>query len=276
VKEAGRIIVFSPHPDDETLGCGGTIAKMVKSGREVYIVFMTDGRNSHKYVLGIHDNPSPEELALIRKREAFNAAKVLGMDESKLIFLDFEDGSLKRNIPNIKKEIKKILIAINPSDVYIPLNDAHKDHIITNLVVRLCIKELKINPKIWEYPIYMDLRGKTGINIFILDIHDVIELKRRAINTYKSQIDTFFPSQNKPVLPQNFLQRFYEPKEIFIMRQRDCLACLRIILSFVEKCLRSGILGFYLLFVSFKLLQLLLRFKIIIFIILKVLRGARW
>lgn len=248
-KDTPPIIVFSPHPDDETLGCGGTIAKMIKSGREVYIVFMTDGRNSHKYVLGIHDNPSPEELALIRKREAFNAAKVLGVNESKLIFLDFEDGSLKRNISNIKREVKKILIAINPSDVYIPLNDAHEDHIITNLVVRLCIKELKINPKIWEYPIYMDFKegGKGMRSIFISDIHDVIELKRGAINTYKSQIDTLFPSQNKPILPQNFLQRFYDPKEIFIRRQKDHLVCLR-----------------------FKLLSM--RFKMI----LRALRGARW
>lgn len=64
-----RVVVFAPHPDDETLACGGTIAKSVHQGDDVYIVIMTDGRNSHRGVLGIEKNPTPEEIGVIRNNE---------------------------------------------------------------------------------------------------------------------------------------------------------------------------------------------------------------
>ena len=54
-----NVIIFSPHPDDETLGCGGTIAKKVKEGYQVKIVFMTDGRNAFSKILKINSCPSP-------------------------------------------------------------------------------------------------------------------------------------------------------------------------------------------------------------------------
>lgn len=74
------VVVFAPHPDDETLGCGGTIAKKVREGFNVYIVFITDGRNSHRNVLNIYENPSPEELKFIRRNEAIYATSILGID----------------------------------------------------------------------------------------------------------------------------------------------------------------------------------------------------
>ena len=73
---AKTTVIFAPHPDDEILACGGTIAKKVKEGQEVYIVIMTDGRNSHLNVLGIAVNPTPEEVAKIRKEEAKRAAHI--------------------------------------------------------------------------------------------------------------------------------------------------------------------------------------------------------
>jgi len=62
--------VFSPHPDDETLGCGGTIIKKKRAGAEVKVFFMTDGRKSHSHLI------SGDKLKCIRAREAFAASRL--------------------------------------------------------------------------------------------------------------------------------------------------------------------------------------------------------
>lgn len=81
-----RIVVFAPHPDDETLGCGGTVAKEASDGNIVHIVFVTDGRNSHKIVLGIQRNPDPEEVKAIRREDTRTVARLLGVGDDNLTF----------------------------------------------------------------------------------------------------------------------------------------------------------------------------------------------
>ncbi len=88
-------VVFAPHPDDETLGCGGMILQKNQVGARVRIVFMTDGSQSHARFL------APAELARLRQEEARAAGKALGVDEDDLFFLGFPDGELKniRRLP---------------------------------------------------------------------------------------------------------------------------------------------------------------------------------
>ena len=73
------MIFFAPHPDDESLGCGGTIIRRLREGYSVKLVVMTDGSHSHSTVLNIHDEPTPTELARIRKQELLNAVNILGI-----------------------------------------------------------------------------------------------------------------------------------------------------------------------------------------------------
>jgi len=79
-------LVFSPHPDDESLGCGGTIIKKRQAGATVKLVHMTDGAASHRHLM------PPRELATRRKAEALSAARTLDVDQ--IYFLDFADGAL--------------------------------------------------------------------------------------------------------------------------------------------------------------------------------------
>ena len=60
------VIVFAPHPDDETWGCGGSIAKKISEGFEVIVVILTDGRYAFSEIFGINSDPTPEELKEIR------------------------------------------------------------------------------------------------------------------------------------------------------------------------------------------------------------------
>jgi len=92
-----KIVVFAPHPDDETVGCGGAIAKRISQGYDVLIVVMTDGRHAFSHSLGIHSEPSPEEVKTTRREEIKGVMKIYGLPEENLILLDFEDRKLQEN-----------------------------------------------------------------------------------------------------------------------------------------------------------------------------------
>ena len=83
-------IVFAPHHDDETFGCGGLIALKRQLGVRVKLVFLTDGARSHDRVRTVE----PDLLREIRKEEALKAAAALGVDSGDVIFLDIPDQGL--------------------------------------------------------------------------------------------------------------------------------------------------------------------------------------
>jgi len=215
-------IIFSPHQDDETLACGGTIAKKIMRGANVYIIFMTDGRNSHKTVLGIESNPTPEELKAIRKSESKKVAKIFGVKRENVIFLDFRDGTLKDNISRAKEFVKNCLIKLKPTEIFLPQeHDFHKDHSSTNQIVLTIAKELGLDIDVYEYIVWPNNNEEIkdyskSVHFVEFDISDVIELKMKAISTYKSQTGIIFSSQNRPVLDDTFLSKFQKSKEFFM------------------------------------------------------------
>ena len=73
---SGRIVVLAPHMDDETLGCGGTIARHVQAGAQVTVVFLTDGRHGASYagMTELQRDLRQREITAIRKTEAQRAA----------------------------------------------------------------------------------------------------------------------------------------------------------------------------------------------------------
>lgn len=204
-----KILVFAPHPDDETLGCGGTIAKRVKEGYDVLIVVMTDGRNALSEPFGIHSNPSPEELKKIRKEELIKAVGILGVPEKNIILLDFEDRKLKEN-KEAEEKVTKILNESLPEEVYFPYNNEfHVDHQVTHRIVSNSLKRLGYLTREYQYSIMRLSRiGPTVdrfLNLFIrriirVDISDVIHIKRRAIEQFRSQITIISDGQKTPIL----------------------------------------------------------------------------
>ncbi len=75
---SANVVVFSPHPDDDILGCGGSLIGHVENGGHVTIVYLTSG-DAAKWDLG------PEDLARVREEEARRAAEMLGIED--LVFL---------------------------------------------------------------------------------------------------------------------------------------------------------------------------------------------
>jgi len=211
-------IIFSPHPDDACLGCGGVISKKIKSGEKVIIVDVTDGRNSHLLTFGIGKDPTPRETAILRKNEEINAMNLLGVPKENIYFLDYEDGFLYENDDDARKKIFEIIKKIKPSEIYIPcLEDSIQDHVFTNIIVKESLKRLNLDVEVYEY--FIQARPKFEKtykkDIIKIDISDEIDKKKTAIQFYKSQITKFSSNQKTPVLEDEFLNYFYNDKELF-------------------------------------------------------------
>ncbi|MCX4355815.1 MAG: PIG-L family deacetylase [Oscillospiraceae bacterium] len=113
-----NIMVFAPHPDDEVLGAGGTIAKRVSEGHNVYVVIATKG----------YPPTFDEELIEAGRCEAERAHKYLGVKQT--IFLDFPALSLdKVDRAEFNGSFSKLIDEYSPNDIYIPhIGDMHIDH----------------------------------------------------------------------------------------------------------------------------------------------------
>ena len=94
-----RLMVFSPHPDDETLGAGGLIQQVLRRGGEVKVIFMTSG-DGYPEGVEMEDriaHPTAQdyrEYGTLRQKEALRVLATLGMKEKDIIFLGFPDGGL--------------------------------------------------------------------------------------------------------------------------------------------------------------------------------------
>lgn len=217
--EADRTIyIFAPHPDDETLACGGTIVKKTAQGYEIKIAVMTDGSHSHSTVLGIWSDPTPGELAEIRKQELFEATGILGVPPGNVFFLGAEDGFLSQDENDMIEEVKTLLQKDQTiSEIYLPHpQDQHKDHRATNRIVLKALKDLNINPDIYFYVVWEEPNQRyTGSKVAI-DISEGLSAKKKAVLKYKSQIESMFPNQEKSVLTPSFVERFMNDiEEVF-------------------------------------------------------------
>jgi LmbE family N-acetylglucosaminyl deacetylase len=235
-------VIFAPHPDDETLGCGGTILRKIQAGAEVTLVFMTDGSRSHASVI------TRERLGAIRKREAMEAAGMLGIARENVLFLDYENGRLQADDEKLVEDVRQILRRLMPEQIYVPCSqDAIADHVVANRVIVSAISEMDITPVIFEYPVWfwfhwpwlrlpirhprlsLEILRKSisaGFGIRILSgfrsavyIGDVLERKRRVLETYRTQMKRMRRRIKWPILSDvgggEFLRCFFQEYEYF-------------------------------------------------------------
>ncbi len=218
------LVVFAPHPDDETLGCGGTIAKKLEEGYEVRVVILTDGRNAFSVVLGIGSEPNPQELKQIRRIEAEKALGELGVAKEKIIFLDFEDDTLEGNAIALEKAIAREFVEFSPNEIYVTSEkDVHSDHKVACRAVHTVVNRLGLNSVIYQYSIAQKysrigpLRDRV-INVVTrtlanINVSEYLSAKRRAIEEYKSQVSIISAKQNRPIIEN--IARFLRKKEVF-------------------------------------------------------------
>jgi LmbE family N-acetylglucosaminyl deacetylase len=169
--------------DDETLGCGGTIARHVQAGAQVTVVFLTDGRYGASYA-GMTE-PERElrqtEIVAIRKREAQCASRILGAQSP--VFLDAEDMRLRMDtrVPGL---LRTILQQEQPECVYLPsFLEQHNDHRAANGVLLAAVAGTRLQFECRGYEVWTPL-----IPNCLVKIDATVDLKRRALACYQSQL----------------------------------------------------------------------------------------
>lgn len=112
-----RAVIVAPHPDDETLGCGGLVADLRRAGVRVMVVAVTDGERSH---------PCEPTLRARRRAEQERALACLGAC-SAVVRLGFEDSNLGSHVERLGEELRRLLRSDDV--VFAPWShDGHSDH----------------------------------------------------------------------------------------------------------------------------------------------------
>ncbi len=212
--DSGPVIVVAPHPDDETLGAGGLIARLDDAGIPVVIVVVTDGAASARPA-GVTD----ATLVSTRHRELVEAVRVLAPAAS-VRELGFPDGGVDDARRAVKGALMDCIFDVHPSLVVAPwAGDGHRDHrIVGELCAEVC-SPLMI--RMIEYPVWMWHWAHPGTpeipwqRMRALDL-TVSErrLKSAAIGRYPSQTD---PAGDVPApLHDEFVQHFTRPREVYM------------------------------------------------------------
>ncbi|GAB5602275.1 PIG-L family deacetylase [Thermus sp. FJN-A] len=187
-----RLLVLSPHPDDESLCCAGLIQRVLRSGGEVYVAWMTlgDGFQWDAALLDRTLRPRPEDLrslALRREGEARAAARALGVPESHLYFLGYPDrgllpmflehfytpyhsratalsrvayaGTLSPGAPYTgeawETDLRRVLREVSPHLVLAPApEDAHPDHRATGYMALRLLGEAGALERLYFYVVH--------------------------------------------------------------------------------------------------------------------------
>ena len=197
-ERTASVLVVTAHPDDPDFGAGGTVARLVRDGRSVVYVIVTNGDK------GSGDRTmTPERLTGIRREEQRAAAHALGVDHVE--FLGYPDGEvedtrdLRRDITRqIRRWRPELIITQNPRRTY-NLYASHRDHRITAGAVLDCVYPLardhmafpELLPayephKVRE--IYLMQRESPAL---VLDITATIDLKLKALACHASQVPDF-------------------------------------------------------------------------------------
>lgn len=227
--DIGASLILSPHPDDESLGCGGMIALLRKNGVPVHVAFITDGAASHPNSLQF----PPHKLAALRKQEATTACKALGIDADALYFFEQADGKLSGSLTEksaiLAEKLAKIIEKWKFKSIFVPYkNDAHADHKATWKLAQLAVQQSNHKPTLVEYPIWLWKNGKQGdypnaseYNFFRLNIIEVQARKERAIAAHKSQVTRFIDDDPEGFcLTPELLEPFLGPEEYFFFPKK--------------------------------------------------------
>lgn len=175
-----NVLVIAPHPDDEAIGCGGTLCKHAERGDRVTAVFLTSGE------LGLKHLPR-EQAWTVRETEARKAGKILGV--AAVNFLRLPDWMVGDELNQGAVLLRPILKAEQPDLIYLPHpREWHPDHQAAWPLLRRALRRYagKI-PAFRGYEVWTPLANHDHVE----DITEVMSRKLRALRAHKSQLSEF-------------------------------------------------------------------------------------
>jgi LmbE family N-acetylglucosaminyl deacetylase len=216
----GGLVVLAPHPDDESLACGGIIARACEDGRATRIVIVSDGTGSHP---NSRTHPR-QKLRTLREAEALEAARELGLDARNITFLGLPDRLVPSEGPRAEQAVAKIvncLEDVGAKALFVSWrHDAHADHQACYRLARAAQRAFP-GVRLYEYTVWGAALPPMAIveeptNGFRIDTAALRAKKLRAIAAHRSQTTDLIKDD-----PQGFrlsaadLARFDLPYEFF-------------------------------------------------------------
>ncbi len=187
IHKGTNILILLAHQDDETIGCGGSIAKWSKIGANVHVCFMTDGATGYEQNSGLKDS-----IVSVRMREAREACNILGTKTVQTLGLPCQ--GIQNNKETFHMVIEKIrqvkpFVVITHSDIC-----KHRDHRITSEIVKEAtwksnenILEQLGRPHKVSVTLQCEILDPIPNPDFIVDITDYYDIKQGAMSVYSSQ-----------------------------------------------------------------------------------------
>jgi bacillithiol biosynthesis deacetylase BshB1 len=187
-----KILIVGPHPDDQELGMGGTIAKLTSQGHDVLLLDVTSGE------------PTPFGSPEVRAKESAVAAEILGV---KRTTINLPNRFVEHTIP-ARHAVAAVIREHQAEIIFAPyFEDAHPDHVATSRIV----EDARFDAKITTidiagepiYPKWLFYYYATHLRIipnpsFLIDTTGFAEQKRASIVAYESQF--ILPEKNRPIV----------------------------------------------------------------------------
>ena len=165
--DARRILVFAPHPDDDTLGAGGALLHGIRAGATVHIIYVTSGERDG-------------EGGGLREGEARRVAGALGATAT---FWRYP----ARGIPVTQESMERMrrtVVEQRPDAIFLPfLTDDHVDHRQVALLFASTFRDIACDAEVWAYQVY-----STVLPNVIVDVTDVIDEKTRLVRMWESEM----------------------------------------------------------------------------------------
>ena len=220
----GPTVIVAPHPDDESLGCGGLLALLRQAGVPVYAVLVSDGTMSHPHSVKF----PPTARQALREAELREALTLLGVSTDDLLLLGLPDSAVPTlNQPGFAEAVvtlRTYLQRVQPATVLVPWRrDPHPDHRATSQLVAAALAGLPIRRVeyvvwAWERAAPEDLPQPGEVSGWRLNIAPVLAQKQAAIAAHRSQLAPGVIDDDPTgfLLSEQMLAHFAQPVEVYL------------------------------------------------------------
>ena len=172
-----RVLVLAPHPDDETIGCGGSLALHAAASDPVRVVILTNGAKGD--VFGRFDR---DDYIAMRQQETRAACACLGISD--VTFWSYEDRELA-NAGTVVSDMVALISTYHPELIYAPSPlEFHPDHRAAAVFIQAAVKLCRTNADLLFYEV-----GRPMQVDILVDITRVLDQKIQALHQYRSQLE---------------------------------------------------------------------------------------